>query len=302
MMTAAVLSSAWRGPHLCASPSKNDALFLQEVVGCLLVDSKDVPPENPPTPSTVCSRDDHGESIHDDYDYYDREESLVRDGPTGGIVRSSATITTTDAATRVQAQTRRYLQQRRYQIHQLQARLQQIALEKQEQLAAIERRKDRKLRRIQRKRDRADERMEQEYQKVTGIVHYLKGNESLCRKELVNHRVVCRDLKTDNHRLLVARERTLHSVQHKQRQVQELEALNHQLQATLLVQKEAIGRLEACLLPQPSTFMSAVKQRPHNTNQSAKSYESSIKVNCVNEAEENCFHYRLVQDVYTLRT
>lgn len=207
----------------------------------------------------------------------------------------------------IQAQVRRYVHQRRYQrIRCLQQRLENIATTKRSALYRIDRRKQRKVCKIQGKYDRKEGKLEQEHQKVEGIVHYLRSDQSRCQRESETFLRTNLDLQRENHLLIQVNDRTRAALECQELRVKGLEEAIHQLRVTCEVYRHMIHQLEtrigdysmtpAAMLPTPPNQGSTKRCA---TNQ-ARAYETSINVNPVNEVEEQCFHYRLVQDVYTL--
>ncbi|CAB9506102.1 expressed unknown protein [Seminavis robusta] len=222
----------------------------------------------------------------------------------------------TATATAIQAQVRRYLAQSQYRIHKLERQLVQIQEDKEADLIWTEQWKQRKLRKAQRKYDRREERLEREYQKVKGIVQYLQRDQSLCQKEVGSLQKSNQELQKQNQHLLLAHNRTTMSIERKKHQLGVLEDSQHRLQVTVQVYREMIRQLEeetriqvdhVTMKQQPKTRHKQGLHYPrrdatitkHRTKHRAKTY-SSIVVNSVNEVEEQCFHHRLVQDVYTV--
>jgi ribosomal protein S13 len=275
MMTVAALSSAFRGSggsgrcvnHFTAADHGEE--FLKEV-GLLLSHWEDCA-----VPAKAVLAPKEGNAVHGD-------SRLQQDG-------GSSTAKPADpdeSATRIQTQVRRYLQQAHFRMHQLKHRLQSIQLERNRALARIERRKTRKLTRLQRKRDKEEEEKTLEYQKVAGIVQYLRRDISRCRKELENHRSLCRELTTENQRLSMANETIFQATRTKELEVKQLQALKDQLQARLMVQKEAIRQCKFQLeeprmgVCHPSArHRQPQPQQQHHHQEKAKSYEVCIKVN-----------------------
>lgn len=299
-MTAAVLSSAFRGSitghgtNSSVGTIMHSEQFLKEIG--LILGQEDIshPKEN--------VGDDGGDAACGGTRLPRSQARATNNRGT-----SETPVDLAESATLIQAQVRRYLQQSHYRIQQLEQRLHSIAMERDSAVAHIERRTQRKLRRIRRRYDKEEEQQDVQYQKVTGIVQYLKRDKASCQKELESHRSFCRALKTGNQRLRLAHERTLQATNIKQQQVKQLEAANDELKARLSIQKDAIRQCQLQLQQEQRTGIhgsprqpGAPRRRRQATNNKAKSYETSIHVNCVNEAEERCFHYRLVQDIYTL--
>lgn len=234
----------------------------------------------------------------------------------GGI--TNADVTKEAKATLMQAHGRRYLQRGKYRMLKLQKRLQDIKQETNKALGHIERRKQRKINKFQRKCTKKEDEREQEFQKVSGIIDYLKRDVSRLQRDNEKYRLGCADLKKDNRRLGASNNRT--SWQSKRHEVDQLEDTNQQLRLTLQVHKEAVhhvreqcqqsstpssssskSRVQQAKKPSTSKRRSSSSPRHSSTRSSAnKPYGSTIAINCVNEAEEHCFHYRLVQDVYTM--
>jgi hypothetical protein len=99
--------------------------------------------------------------------------------------------------------------------------------------------------------------------------------------------------------------RTKAALELQELQVKELEKVIHQLRATCEVYMYMIHQLETRIgdhsMP-PAAMLATPSHKRHTKGTSGnqtRAYETSINVNSINEVEEQCFHYRLVQDVYT---
>lgn len=219
----------------------------------------------------------------------------------------------------IQSHTRRYLHRGTVRTLQLQKRLEEIEHNRRRTLAHIERRKERKIAKFQRKRVKREDKREQEYQKVSGIIHYLERDLSRLQRENEKYRLNCVSLKTENRHLLVLNDPS--SWNRKKDHLDRLEDANDALRLTLRTYQEIIRHIEEWRRENPSDPSETLrpsKRLPEGTstltrdarqshtkvsvpnNPYGSPYASQIAINCDNEAEANCFHYRLVQDVYTL--
>ena len=203
---------------------------------------------------------------------------------------------------------------------QLQRQLVEIEHSRKCALARIQWRKERKIVKFHRKCARKESEREQEYEKVSGIIEYLKRDMSRLQRENEKYRVCCEDLKRESRRLLVLLDRS--SWSSRKHDVDRLQAENDSLQVKLHAYKEAILRVEewrrmhsqdhsqeamvasknfvnSSLSPMERSRGGSTIVGPVNSCASP-CYASQIAINCDNEAEANCYHYRLVQDVYTL--
>ena len=223
-------------------------------------------------------------------------------------------------ATLIQSYARRYLHHGTLRRLQLRKRLEEIEQNRRKTLAHIQLRKERKIAKFQRKYDKREDEHEQEYQKVSGIIHYLERDLSRLQRENEKYRLNCVSLKTENRHLLALKDHSAWN--RKKKHIDRLKEANDTLRSTLRTYQEVICHMEEWQREHPSEQHSRSsrpsKRLPMGTptlprdahhsasgmpvpnNQYGSPYASQIAINCDNEAEANCFHYRLVQDVYTL--
>jgi hypothetical protein len=302
MLTTATLCRIFRGAtdgHTNANIEEKGKRFLEELIAlhsCVFQDTMPSPPAS--VPVEACKP-----SARKGISSTDRASIP---NPTHAAFTGSMFDQNTHAVV-IQAQVRRYVYQRRYRrIRVLQQRLESIATAKRSTLYHIDRRQQRRLCKIQRKYDRKEEKAEQEYQKIVGIVHYLQSDQIRCQRESEIFLRTILEMKRENHRLVHVNDRNRAALECLELKVTGFEEAIHQLRVTCEVYRHMIHQLETRIgdcsmtpvakLPSPSNQR---RSKGPSTNR-ARAYETYINVNSVSELEEQCFHYRLVQDVYTV--